>query len=164
MSLPILDFNNVAALANASAHNLAKDSLSNTELREALYTTKLANGVRIGIYDIIQYSENDNSFFSVRNNQGKTLFSGLLYYDTARIIVTYLNRGKSNQEITRLVRYNAEMHRAVSDIYYLEARLEQYEARGETFRAYVQEDRLGVLRARCRYLRQELVCRRPSYL
>jgi Mg2+ and Co2+ transporter CorA len=166
MSVPDFNFTSVAALANATAHNLAKASLSDLELREAIHTSKLRDGVRIGDYDIIQTTDDEETLFSIHNLRGTVMAPNLLFYDSARMIVGFLNDNVSisSQKIMRLMRHNSELRRARNDISYLETRLDQYERRGDEFRAAVQEDRLGVLRARCQYLQQELLSRRLNYL
>lgn len=163
---PEFDFVSVAALANATARNLAKASITDVELREALHTTKLHNGVRIGSYDILQTTEDDETVFSISTVKNGVLVGGLVFYDTARMIVSMLNNGMSSSsvQINRIVRHNDEFRRARYEIANLEARIEYYEGKGDEFRASLQEDRLGVLRGRNRFLAQELVRRSPAYI
>lgn len=152
----------VRALAETTAFRFAEDKLGNTELREAIQTVRLgANAVRIGDWDILAKSEGDDRTFDVRcKKTGDIVFTGLPFYDTARILVGELNRGSTRNGwgFRNTVRESEEYNRLRNDIDFYNERIDQYYGMGDENRAYLMEDRLSAATARISVLRSRLKC------
>lgn len=155
------DVTSFHALANSTAFHLARESLVNVELREALQTVRLGkNAVRVGNWDIIAHDHNSVRSFSIRSKTtGRVAASNLAYYETARAIVSKLNAGISDSAgvIRRLLNCNEEFIRVRSDVLEYEARADSYYEQGEGDRAALIENRLSDAQRRLEILREHLL-------
>lgn len=79
-------------------------------------STKIENGVSVGIYNI---EKNEKELYDIRDTRSQdTLFEGLRLYETAYLLTNYLNEGKkiNSAEITKVISSNA-----VFETYYYDA-------------------------------------------
>lgn len=148
------------ALADSAAFKLARDSMIDAELREALRTVKLGEGaVRIGDWDILARDENGQRVYNIRSKTtGDIVICDLVYYETARDIVAKLNAGVCHRStaVQRLVQYNDEYARVRADVFHYEIRVDDYYDRGDA-RAHLIENRLSAAQRRAEILRQRLL-------
>jgi hypothetical protein len=155
------------SLADSIALKLAQDSIINVELREALHTVRLGEGaVRIGDWDILSVEKNDGRYFDIRSKKnGEIVVDGLVFYETARMIVTKLNEGvlASCYPISRLRTYNEDYVRLRADLYHYESRLEHYLATNDQNRAMLMDNRLSAAQGRIGVLQDRLL-KRAVYL
>lgn len=142
-------------MADDAALYLAKKSLNNYELREAMETERVPEGVRLGAWEII-LSEDEGRTFSIRETKtGKVVISDFAFYDAAHRIVYLLNHGHHHRSpaIQKMVLINDEYTRARADAYFYGRRSAAYEAKGNFHRAFVAEDRQLEAERRARELR-----------
>jgi hypothetical protein len=113
----------VGALADAAATRLARMSLTDPTLREAIQTVKLGpNSVRVGSWDIIRKDDKTFTICSAKN--GDVAHEGIAFYDTAQSIVRLLNRGLAPRafQIMSVVMTNGEYTRQRDEAEYQLAR------------------------------------------
>lgn len=141
----------IRALAESTAFRMSQ-GMSDIELRDAIHTVRLGVGaVRIGDWDILAKENEDGRYFDVRcKKSGDIVATGLLYYETARIIVSSLNRGMTihSRNIRRLLDNSEELSRVRNDVALFTARIETYFENGNIEKTNLYEDRLGAAIAR----------------
>lgn len=151
----------ITALADATASHLARRSKVDVELRNALGTMKLdANSVRIGKYDILAKDGPDGRVYDIRPScSQEVLIPGLMFYETAKLIVAKLNDGVARKAtpINRFVRINEEYSRVLSDVRFYRQRRAMYQASKNETKATVVEDRLSHALSRIELLRHQLL-------
>jgi hypothetical protein len=151
------------ALAASTAFRLAKDSLIDVELRDALQLIPLGDGaVRIGDWDILSRQDGEDRHYDIRSKKtGEIVMIGIVYYETARTIVQHLNNGMGikGMAISRFVACNEEYVRVLSDMSDYESRLEVHYDRGDYNRAIITENRLSAAERRADILREKLFSR-----
>lgn len=152
----------VRALAETTAFRFAEDKLGNRELHEAIQTVRLgADAVRIGDWDILAKKDGEERTFDIRcKKTGDIVFSDLPFYDTARILVSELNKGSAPTAwaFRTTAREAEEFNRLRNDISFYKERIDQYYEAGEEQRAFLMEDRLSAAAARISVLSHRLKC------
>lgn len=153
----------IRALAESTARQMAH-GMSNIELKEAIHTVRLGEGaVRIGDWDILAKDTEDGRHYDIRSKRtGDIVAADIPYYETARVIVSSMNRGENiNSTLNRrILRYSEEFNRVRNDVALFRTRMETYLEAGDEMKACVSEDRLGAALARHDILAHKLM--KPS--
>lgn len=153
----------IRALAESTARQMAY-GMSNVELKEAIHTVRLGAGaVRIGDWDILAKDTEDGRHYDIRSKRtGDIVATNIPYYETARVIVSSMNRGDdiNSTMIRQIMRHSDEFNRVRNDVTLFRTRMETYLGTGDEMKACVFEDRLGAALARHDILAHKLM--KPS--
>lgn len=153
----------IRALAETTARQMAR-GMSDVELKDAIQTVRLGEGaVRIGDWDILAKDSEDGRHYDIRSKRtGEIVATGIPYYETARVIVSSMNRGDDIHSAMnrRILRNSAEFNRVRNDVALFRNRMETYLENGDEMKACLFEDRLGAALARHDALSHKLM--KPS--
>lgn len=165
MTIQTLEYASMAALADMAARRLATTAITNLELREALHTSKVANGVRIGDCEITYREELGERIYDIEFN-GELVFTNVVFYETARYLVSRLNEGTSARSccMKQVVSLNDSYRRARETARFHADRMQHYADQGNDFKADLNEDRFSRAIARVRIMRDRLMDNHARYL
>ena len=113
---------------HAVAGDLITDQTNDKELREALLTESIKDGVRVGIWEIHSHYSGKRRLYDVVRADGDVLARDLMLYEAARRLVRILNEGGhiNCREAVELLRTEQDYASAVHDMVLFRHQLTKY--------------------------------------
>ena len=140
---------------HAAAGDLITDDANDAELREALLTESIKDGVRIGIWEIHSHYSGKRRLYDVVGGGGDVIARDLMLYEAARRLVSILNDGGhlNCREAIEVLRTEQDYASAIHDMVLFRHQMTKYP---ESPRAPIFEARYSEAKRRALHYRSHL--------
>ena len=140
---------------HAVTDDLITDQTNDVELREALLTEAIENGVRVGMWEIHTRDSGKRRLYDVVSAAGDVLARDLMLYEAARRLVRILNDGGhlNCREAVEVLRTEQDYASAIHDMVLFRHQMTKYP---NSVRAPIFEARYGEAKRRALHFRSHL--------